>query len=399
MTPIVQELADTDVYKETMRQAGMTQFPGTMARTVFQCRSKVDLRPFADEIREEINHLAEIRFAPDDLRFLGSKPYMKQGHIAYLKNFRLDPQAYVTTRKGEENLEIEACGPWADITPFEIHVLEIVAEVYHRNVNGKADLNAAEKTLLNKIHLLRKTVSADARGRIFRLIEFGTRRRYSRVWQRRVLEILMEEIPTYMWGTSNIRLAREFNLRVVGTMAHEWLQLGQATDVRLSESQKRAFEAWVAEYRGDLGIALTDIFGIKAFIADFDLYFAKLFDGVRHDSGDPFAWSEQILAMYRGYNIRPETKAAVYSDGLDMPKALKLWDAYEGQLMTSYGMGTNLTCDIPGVEALQIVMKPTDYNGQPVAKLSDSPGKTICKDPEFLAYLASTIARKLKGTR
>ena len=245
--------------------------------------------------------------------------------------------------------------------------------------------------------MIRKA-SGENPGMTFRLMEFGTRRRFSGAWQRRVVEILKNEIPDQLFGTSNMMLSQEFGIKAMGTMAHEWLQAAQGSHVRLSESQRYALELWAREYRGDLGIALTDIFGMDVFLKDFDLYFAKLFDGGRHDSGCPYQWTEKFLAHYRKLNIDARTKAAVYSDGLDVPKALDLWLKYEPQIRTSYGIGTNLTCDIPGVTPLQIVMKMVNCNGHPTAKESDSPGKGICDDRFFHDYLVNTvIANKLKS--
>jgi nicotinate phosphoribosyltransferase len=169
-------------------------------------------------------------------------------------------------------------------------------------------------------------------------------------------------------------------------MAHEYLQTYQALGVRLRDHQKAALEDWVQEYRGDLGTALTDVVGMDAFLADFDLYFAKLFDGLRHDSGDPFVWGEKALAHYVKLRIDANTKRMVFSDGLDVPPALALYRHFADRTQLGFGIGTNLSNDV-GLTPLNIVMKLTHCNGQPVAKLSDSPGKTLCDDQTFLAYL------------
>ena len=188
-------------------------------------------------------------------------------------------------------------------------------------------------------------------------------------------------------GTSNVHLAREYDLKPIGTMAHEWLMAHQQLGPRLVDSQQAALDCWVREYRGQLGIALTDCITMDAFLDDFDLYFAKLFDGLRHDSGDPLAWAEKAIAHYRRLGIDPLSKTLVFSDGLDMPKALQLFRALRGKINVSFGIGTNLTCDIPGVEPMNIVLKMTACNGHPVAKISDAPGKTQCRDENFVAYL------------
>src|SRR5437764_863320 len=197
---------------------------------------------------------------------------------------------------------------------------------------------------------------------------------------------LRHELPAIFKGTSNVLLAKDLGLTPIGTMAHEYLQTFQGLGVRLRDFQRAALEAWVQEYRGDLGIALTDVVGMDAFLADFDLYFAKLFDGLRHDSGDPFVWGEKALAHYERLRIDTRTKRLVFSDGLDFDKSIALYHHFADRTQLGFGIGTNLTNDM-GLRTLHIVMKLTHANRQPVAKLSDSPGKLLCDDETFLAYL------------
>ena len=192
------------------------------------------------------------------------------------------------------------------------------------------------------------------------------------------MHILKRDFPGRFVGTSNVHLAREFDLKPIGTMAHEWLMAHQQLGPRLIDSQIAALDCWVREYRGLLGIALTDCITMDAFLADFDLYFAKLFDGLRHDSGDPLEWAEKAIAHYEKLGIDPMSKTLVFSDGLDLAKSLRLYRALSGRIHVSFGVGTNLTCDIPGVEPMNIVLKMIACNGQPVAKISDTPGKTQC---------------------
>ena len=200
------------------------------------------------------------------------------------------------------------------------------------------------------------------------------------------MRTLQREVPRFFKGTSNVYLAHRLGLVAIGTMAHEYLQSYQALDVRLRDFQKAALEDWVQEYRGDLGIALTDVVGMDAFLADFDLYFAKLFDGLRHDSGDPFVWGEKALAHYAPLRIDAHTKRLVFSGGLDLDKAFTIYRRFADRTQLGFGIGTNLSNDV-GLTPLNIVMKLVRCNAQPVAKLSDSPGKTLCSDQTFLAYL------------
>ncbi len=172
----------------------------------------------------------------------------------------------------------------------------------------------------------------------------------------------------------------------LGTMAHEYLQACQSLGPRLRDSQTFAFERWAREYRGDLGIALSDVYGFDAFLRDFDMYFCKLFDGVRHDSGDPIAWGERMIAHYERYRIDPQTKTLIFSDSLDIPRVIELHRRFAPRARLAFGVGTNLTNDL-GYTPLQIVIKMVRCNGQPVAKLSDTPAKNMCDDEAYLAYL------------
>ena len=218
-------------------------------------------------------------------------------------------------------------------------------------------------------------------------------------------------MPQYFKGTSNVLPgARRYGLVPIGTMAHEYLQTYQALGVRLRDFQKAALEDWVQEYRGDLGIALTDVVGMDAFLADFDLYFAKLFDGLRHDSGDPVVWGEKALAHYAKLRIDAHTKRLVFSDGLDLRHAPSRCTATSPTAPScGFGIGTNLTNDI-GLTPLNIVMKLTRCNGQPVAKLSDSPGQDAVRRRDLPGLPAPGVqgpqltrtprpAHRLAGTR
>ena len=272
---------------------------------------------------------------------------------------------------------------------FEIYVLAIVNELYFRRFDADAALAEGRRRLAAKIDRLREFAAESPQPPwpyALELFDFGVRRRWSGAWQREVVAALAREVPGFFKGTSNVLLARDLGLVPIGTMAHEYLQTYQALGVRLRDHQKAALEDWVQEYRGDLGTALTDVVGMDAFLADFDLYFAKLFDGLRHDSGDPYAWGEKALAHYARLRIDARTKRLVFSDSLDVERAIGLWRHFAGRTQLGFGIGTNLTNDM-GLVPLQIVVKLTRANGQPVAKLADSPGKTMCDDETFLAYL------------
>jgi len=169
-------------------------------------------------------------------------------------------------------------------------------------------------------------------------------------------------------------------------MAHEYLQACQALGPRLRDSQSFGFETWAREYRGDLGIALSDVYGFDAFLRDFDMYFCKLFDGARHDSGDPFEWGERLIRHYENNRVDPRSKMLVFSDALTFPLMIQLFERFRDRAKTAFGIGTNLTNDL-GYTPLQIVIKMVRCNGQPVAKLSDTPAKNMCDDEAYVQYL------------
>jgi nicotinate phosphoribosyltransferase len=387
MQPIIQSLLDTDLYKFTMWQAMLHSHPQTQAEYSFVCRNQ-PAYPMAEmlaDVNEQLDHLCTLRFAPGELAYLRGLRYIKSDFVDFLRIFSFQREFITATADGDA-LRIQAVGPQVHTMAFEIFVLAIVNELYFRRFDAQAALTQGRERLQAKVELLRAFANEPAARHPFEFFDFGVRRRFSRDWQREVVGTLKREVPMYFKGTSNVLLAKELELVPIGTMAHEYLQTYQALGVRLRDFQKAALEGWVQEYRGDLGVALTDVVGMDAFLADFDLYFAKLFDGLRHDSGDPVVWGEKALAHYTKLRIDAHTKRLVFSDGLDLQTAIRLYRTFADRTQTGFGIGTNLSNDV-GFTPLNIVMKLTGCNGQPVAKLSDSPGKTLCEDQTFLAYL------------
>ena len=273
-------------------------------------------------------------------------------------------------------------GPWLHTILFEVPVLAIVSELYTRHTHPDFDFTVARDRLATKIEQVRALDRPDE----FVFADFGTRRRFSRTWHDEVVETLSESIPNSLRGTSNVRLARELGLVPIGTMAHEFIQAAQALGPRLAETQRFAFEVWAREYRGDLGVALSDTYSLSAFLRDFDMYFCKLFDGARQDSGDPIEWGEAMIEHYRNNRVDPKTRNLIFSDSLDIPKAAEIWHRFRDRINVSFGIGTNLTHDT-GTGPINIVIKMTRCNGQPVVKLSDSPGKVVSTDQHYLAWV------------
>ena len=379
---IIESLLDSDIYKFSMMQAVLHQFPGAEVEYRFKCRTPdVDLRPLRQDIEREIEHMCTLSLDPEELNFLASQRYFKRDFIEFLRLFHLQSR-FVEIGEHDNQLSITIRGPWLHTILFEVPVLAIVSELYTRRRHPEMDFAEGRRRLDEKIEQVR----ALDRPAGFVFADFGTRRRFSRAWHNEVVETLAREIPDSLRGTSNVRLAKNLGLVPIGTMAHEFIQAAQALGPRLAETQRFAFEVWAREYRGDLGIALSDTYSLKAFLRDFDMYFCKLFDGARQDSGDPMVWGEAMITHYEQNRVDPKTRNLIFSDSLNIPRAAEIWQRFRDRINVSFGIGTNLTHDT-GTDPINIVIKMTECNGQPVVKLSDSPGKIVSTDQHYLAWV------------
>lgn len=391
MSPIIHSLLDTDLYKFTMLQVVLHKFPQTHSVYHFRCRNLEDtvypLVDILDDLNEQLDHLCNLKYKEDELQYLRKLRFIKSDFVDYLELFQLKRRFIQASIDAEGRLDIHIEGPMVQAMMFEIFVLAIVNELYFSRIKTDQVWAEGERRLQAKLDLIQQyEKSQKPNDPPFLVSDFGTRRRYSFAWQKHVVAAFHKTVPNVFRGTSNVLLAKELNITPIGTMAHEFLQAFQALDVRLRDFQKAALETWVQEYRGDLGIALTDVVGMDAFLRDFDLYFAKLFDGLRHDSGDPYEWGDKAYVHYRKLKIDTKTKMLTFSDGLNLPKAWELHQYFKDRFQVSFGIGTNLTNDM-GQKPLNIVLKLVECNGQSVAKISDSPGKTMTDNDTFLAYL------------
>ena len=391
---IIHSLLDTDLYKFTMMQVVLHHFPGARVEYRFKCRNPgVNLAQYADQIRDEVRHLCSLQFKEAELAYLKAMRFIKSDFIDFLGLFKLNEKYIDIVPLSSGELEIGIKGPWLHTILFEIPVLAIVNEVYFRNTHPTPDFTEGRRRLDTKITELQAEGLSD-----LKIADYGTRRRFAKDWHEEVLRTLSSRLGVVttpvqtgtrlpqLAGTSNVLYAMNLGLIPLGTMAHEYLQACQALGPRLRDSQIFGFESWAREYRGDLGIALSDVYGMSAFLRDFDMYFCKLFDGARHDSGDPFQWGERMLAHYIANRVDPRTKTLIFSDGLTVPRTIELYQQFRGRCQLAFGIGTNLTNDL-GYEPLQIVIKMVRCNDQPVAKLSDTPAKNMCDDEKYLAYL------------
>lgn len=383
-SPILTSLLDTDAYKLHMQQAVFHRYPAITVAAEFRCRGDELLGDYADEIRAQVAMMSELALTEAEYRYLSGLPFFHQDYLSWLRDFRYDPQQ-VTIGNHDGKLHIRIAGPWREVIMWEVPLLSVISEVVHRRRSPQATPEMAISQLRKNLAQF-KQLSGDIDISRFKLMDFGSRRRFSHDVQQAIVSTLKTEFP-YLVGTSNYDLAHRLDLAPVGTQAHEWFQAHQQISPVLANSQRAALQAWLDEYPDQLGIALTDCITMDAFLRDFGKQFAQRYQGLRHDSGDPIEWGEKAIAHYQQLGIDPMSKTLVFSDNLDLDKALALYRHFDRRINLVFGIGTRLTCNIPGVKPLNIVIKLVECKGKPVAKLSDSPGKTICQDPAFVKAL------------
>ena len=383
-SPILTTLLDTDAYKLHMQQAVYHRYYDVPVTAEFRCRGDELLGIYADEIRAQIETLQTLALSDDEYHYLSGLPFFQRDYLNWLRQFRLDP-SQVNVRNNNGHLTIQISGPWREVILWEVPLLALISEVVHRHRTPQMGVEQAVAHLQHKLVDFRQQVGDLDMSR-FQLMDFGTRRRYSKAVQEAIVATLKAEFP-WLVGTSNYDLARRLQLNPVGTQAHEWFQAHQQISPVLANSQRAALQSWLDEYDDQLGIALTDCITMDAFLRDFGPGFAHRYQGLRHDSGDPLEWGEKAIAHYQRLDIDPKSKTLVFSDNLNLDKALALYRHFGQRANVVFGIGTRLSCDIPGVTPLNIVIKLVSCNGKPVAKLSDSPGKTICQDKAFVRAL------------
>lgn len=392
---IITSLLETDMYKFSMGQAIYHQFSDYKTTWSFKCRNK-DVK-FTDEmvaeIKEQIQAYCKLRFTEDELQYLDSIKWIRGSYVDFLRLWSPRYEDFTITNDGACGLSIEVEGTWLNTSMYEIPTLAIVNEVYFRMAYDYEDLLESFKERLNtKFENLK---SGHWYAGTFS--EFGLRRRLSAEAQELVVEKFSHLNDTLhsasrFIGTSNVYLAKKFGLTPVGTMAHEWIMCtGQGNHkYNPAYSNWYALDAWIKEYGVLNGIALTDTITTDCFLRDFQLTYATLFSGVRHDSGDPYVWGEKMLEQYRKLGIDTKTKTLLFSDSLDFERADKLYRYFCKDINVAFGIGTYLSNDTK-VPALNIVMKVTRCNGMDVAKISDVEGKGMCKNPDYVDYLKRCI--------
>lgn len=391
LKPIVVSLLDTDLYKFNMNQVIFHKHTELCGEYYFKCRNEevVFTEEMLQEINSQIDYLCALGFKDCELEYLRSIRFIKDDYVEFLRLWHPIRKYVKTDLSASGKLSIVVKGPLFSAMQFEIYLLEIVNEVYFRFAYNYNELKkSAEDKLTKKILDFNKGVYT------FSFAEFGCRRRLSREWEDVVVKRLSKETKNLV-GTSNVYLAKKYNLTPIGTYAHEFVQMYQGIDsIPLAYTNYYAMGDWYDEYDGDNGTALTDTITTDLFLMDFKRSMVNNYSGVRHDSGNPYEWGEKILAHYKKYGVDPKTKQLLFSDGLDFDKAQKLYDYFKDRTKVSFGIGTfcsNDTC----VKPLNIVIKLQYVNGRPVAKLSDDEGKAMCRDEKYLEYLKASVKFRL----
>lgn len=395
LNQIINSLLETDLYKFSMGQAIYHQFPSYKTTWTFKCRNKdVKFIPeMVEEITNQIKAYCDLRFTEDELQYLDKIKWFKGSYIDFLRLWRPRFEDFEISTDAECGLSIETKGTWLNTSMYEIPTLAIVNEVYFRMQYNYDELITQFKRKLDEKFNWLKT----NKYYVGTFSEFGLRRRLSAEAQELAVEKFshlndtMHSASRFI-GTSNVYLAKKFGVIPVGTMAHEWIMCVGQGDHKHNPAYSNyyALRAWVNEYGVLNGTALTDAITTDCFLKDFDLTYSTLFSGVRHDSGDPIEWGEKMIKHYESLGIDPKTKTLLFSDSLNFERADSIFRHFNGRTKVAFGIGTYIANDTD-VPALNIVMKTTACNGQDVAKISDTPGKGMCKNPEYVDYLQRAI--------
>lgn len=369
---MIRSFLDNDFYKFTMQNCVVKKFPRARAKYVFINRDDTPFPDgFAHELKRYINEMAGLKLLPEEKEYLMKRCYyLDPTYLDFLAGFRYDPsEVYVEQKDG--HLELEISGYWYRTILWEVPLMALISELYFQ-ITGQAPLPEGEiRSIARKKMEIYENLS-------IKVADFGTRRRYSYDNHDLIIETLSDFYGSSFTGTSNVYFAMRYNLTPIGTHAHEWFMFHSAK-YGFKMATKFSLEHWIDIYRGDLGIALSDTFTTDLFFKCFDTKFAKLFDGVRHDSGDPIVFAEKTIAHYKKLGIDPHSKTIIFSDSLTPAKVEEIAIYCAGKIKISFGIGTNFTNDV-GVTPLNIVIKmseakPEGQSWIKTVKLSDTPGK------------------------
>ena len=374
-------LLDNDFYKFTMQNAVVKLFPKAKAKYRFINRGAHKFpQGFAEALRKAIDELAKLQLTRAEKTFFGvTCPYMDPTYFDFLQGYRYDPEeVHIQQHDGELSVSIE--GYWYRTILWEVPVMSLICELYYEMTGQQRQ---PDQQVMSTV---REKIRRYAELGIT-IAEFGTRRRHSYAVHRSVVQALTQYGEGSFIGTSNVHMAMLYQTKPIGTHAHEWFMF-HAAKYGYKMANLLGLEHWSDVYRGDLGIALSDTYTTDVFFTQFDKKLTKLFDGVRHDSGDPLRFADKTIQHYERKGIDPLSKTIIFSDGLNYEKVSRIVEYCQGRIGISFGIGTNFTNDV-GLAPMNIVLKmteayPEEAEWTPVIKLSDEPGKHT-GDPEAIA--------------
>lgn len=373
-------ILDNDFYKITMQNAVVKLFPSQIVKYEFINRGKHHFpEGFDIALREAVTKMAELKLTKEEKQFLAKTcPYLDLPYLDFLEGYHYDPSEVKVQQDGND-LKVIVEGLWYRTILWEVPLLSLISELHYEMNHMERDSNDVVMS-----RTLEKAEQLNKLGVNF--AEFGTRRRHSYKVQNLVMEALIQKKDSNFIGSSNVHFAMKYNVKPIGTHAHEWFMF-HAAEYGFKMANELALEHWVDVYRGDLGVALSDTYTTDVFFQQFDKKFAKLFDGVRHDSGDPLEFADKTIAHYQKNGINPLFKYIIFSDGLNLEKVEEITNYCKGKIGISFGIGTNLTNDV-GLKPMNIVMKligvqAPNHEWIPTVKLSDEHGK-YTGDPKMI---------------
>lgn len=386
---VIRSMIENDLYKFSMSHYYQVNYPNAWGTFAFHDRNNTEYtEEFVDLLKKEFKELDKLFLEQAEFKWcVENIPYIPQYYWEWLQGFRYNSYNINVWLDDEKHLHIEVSDLMYRVTFYEIPILAIVSELYHMYIGDNyQSFHTVREAMMDG--MIEKTKIAENHNLFF--ADFGLRRRFSGFSEDAVAIFMKDHCKTFV-GTSNVYLAKVLSIKPIGTQAHECFMF-QAAIHSPKEANYEVMENWVKVYDGALGTVLTDTYTVDTFLRNFSMKLAKLYDGVRHDSGDPFKFIDKIIDKYQSYGIDPMSKTIVFSDGLDFPTAVKIKEYCVGKIKASFGIGTNLTCDIPGVKPMNIVMKLKECRinmRQPIygcVKLSDVPTKAIGSKEDIENY-------------
>lgn len=377
-------ILDTDLYKFTTSYAYIKLFPYAMGTFAFTDRDETEYsEDFLAELKSAIKSLAEVRLTEEEKDYMYAHcRFIPLVYWEWLSSFRFEPEKIKVYLDDKKHLHMEVTDFLYKVTLYEVPLLAIVSEIKNKYSGHKVDREYVLSRLKEKVELSNQNKMPFS--------EFGTRRRFSYEVQELVIDYLKKN-SLYCTGTSNCHLAMKYNMLMMGTHPHEWFMFHGA-QFGYKHANYMALENWVNVYDGDLGTALSDTYTSDSFLTNFSRKQAKLFDGVRCDSGDEFEFIDRLIARYQELGIDATTKTIIFSNALDFEKALRIYNYCSGKIRCAFGIGTNLTNDT-GYKPSNIVMKLTqckmnkNQEWRECIKLSDDLGKHLGSGTEVDACL------------